>query len=265
MRPEPYIGVTGYMHFGEIEHTLSVIPPHSEHLFMIGVLMSNKSLRGVVGPHASNPKRYPSKAALEDIFSYSGEGGGRTLNLVHFNTSEPGNLFNDMVSVQSRVGAGCNGFQLNMPWPDRGAIERYRNLRYFQHHKIVLQCGREALAEVGNNAAKLVERVKKYVGIVNYVLIDGSMGTGTEFDLETTRHYLDKLSAIDSIGLVVAGGLHAGNVDRIEPILREFPGSVSVDAEGRLRDEDDNLSVLEAKKYLIRADELFARYERVST
>ena len=52
------------------------------------------------------------------------------------------------------------------------------------------------------------------------------------------------------LGLVVAGGLHAGNIDELlSPLLPRW-ANVSIDAEGRLRDADDVLDLGAAVSYL---------------
>ena len=59
--------------------------------------------------------------------------------------------------------------------------------------------------------------------------------------------------AAPRIGLVVAGGLCADNLDALlSPLLPEWAG-VSIDAEGRLRNSDDRLDVGAASAYLTEA------------
>ena len=103
------------------------------------------------------------------------------LNLIHFNTKEPEKLFDDMCLAQDLAGPNCHGFQLNIAWPDKRVLERYKKYALFHHKTIVLQCGGNALREVGS-PFNLGLRLRDYEGLVDYVLVDPSGGLGKEFD-----------------------------------------------------------------------------------
>ncbi|MCX6763830.1 MAG: hypothetical protein NTZ97_03825 [Candidatus Moranbacteria bacterium] len=51
---------------------------------------------------------------------------------------------------------------------------------------------------------------------------------------------------------VIAGGLSVKKLPSIKPIVEKFP-SISIDAQGALRNEGDHLDVAEAEKYLHKA------------
>ncbi|MDI6734376.1 MAG: hypothetical protein QMD50_02710 [Patescibacteria group bacterium] len=58
------------------------------------------------------------------------------------------------------------------------------------------------------------------------------------------------------MNFTVAGGLQAKNLDLLKPLIKEFP-ELSIDAEGKLRDEKDKLDFIAVKKYLEKAKEIF--------
>ena len=83
------------------------------------------------------------------------------------------------------------------------------------------------------------------------MLVDASEGLGLPLDAARSAEYLDAIAdAAPDLGLVVAGGLHAGNIEELlTPLLPRW-SRVSIDAEGRLRDADDVLDVGAAVAYL---------------
>jgi hypothetical protein len=224
---------------------------------MVGVLVSRKSLQGVAGENASNPKRYPKSETLGDIFlSHK-----KALNLIHFNTHEPNWLLDDLYRAHVWAGPHCHGFQLNMPWPSVRALLSYKALARFERKTLVLQCGMNALLQVDRSPIKLMESVKAYEGAIDYLLLDQSGGRGEPMDGNFILRCLDQLSKLDWLGLTIAGGLGVDSLYKLEPILREFPGIISIDAESKLRDRDDNLDMRAVHRYLYQANETFFRYE----
>ena len=255
MRPA-YIGITGVTSKTELAAVTNILPTENKQLVMVGVLASSRTIRGEPNKF---PRRYPRPADLGSIFSDQ----THRLNLVHFNTKEPHRLVNDLSTTRDLAGPYCHGFQLNMAWPDCKALGTYK--ARFPRDTLVLQCGGKALDEVGRDPLNLALRAKEYIGLVEYVLVDPSGGTGTEFDPRFAFHCVDCLNDElwrDNIGIVVAGGLHAGNLTtQLSRIMRQFKG-VSIDAEGRLRNPaDDTLNIEYAQAYLLVAYEAYVRLQ----
>ncbi|TSC69336.1 MAG: Uncharacterized protein G01um101456_241 [Parcubacteria group bacterium Gr01-1014_56] len=255
-RSEPYIGITGFTTAGEINGVLDVLPRYTYRQVMVGVLVSSKTLRGIPNKW---PQRYPKPEKLSQIFTAH----RKALNLIHFNTKEPERLLDDMLLAQSMAGPNCHGFQLNIAWPDKGVLKQYRDTKpehASQSGAVVLQVGSKALDECGRDPTKIAERVHEYEYLADFVLIDPSGGVGQEFDVDFTRQcFIELESKTTYMGFGIAGGLHAGNLDRLAPLLEDF--SFSIDAEGKLRNVEDNLDVEAAKAYLKSADEKFRQYE----
>ena len=245
---KPYIGITGFMHRGEVDAVLGVFPEDSPRKLMVGVLASEKTLSGQTN---KRPGRYPDRLAVQHIFSDS----PLALNLVHYNTKNPETLTTQMRAFAELFGGPYfHGFQLNVAWPSPSKLANYRATC---KGVIVLQIGAHAVEMVDNSPEKLAERVAEYRGLVEYVLLDPSGGKGQPFDTEQARLYLRALAEKDlGIGLGVAGGLSAETLYLVEPLVEEFP-DLSIDAEGRLRDENDNLDLEAAKRYASAALKLF--------
>lgn len=252
MRPRPYIGITGFMDAAQVAEIINLIPLRSSHLIMAGVLVSDKTLRGL--PHKKYPERYPAVENLKEIF----RAFPRMLNLVHFNTHEPKKLFEDLQLAQRLAGPHCHGFQLNVVWPSPTAIAKYRATAPAGRQTVVLQCSALALLEVGANPRKLCVRLKEYEGLVDYVLIDPSGGTGTDFQVLPIIAYVRELFAeFPTLGVGIAGGLCGQNVSSQLDIPFRYFGrtGLSVDAEGKLRDpQTDKLNIDACRDYLQKVD-----------
>jgi len=250
---KPYIGVTGFMTPGEVGEVLDALPTYYTHQVMVGVLASDKTLDGLDNKH---PRRFPRIERVKDLFPDD----ERALNLVHFNTHRPERLTDDLIDLTQRYGGpNMHGFQLNVAWPDPKQLLTYKKI--CQPKRLVLQLGGAAVAEVEGSARKLANRVAQYAYIATDVLLDPSGGVGREFDIARAIEYLRAMRDL-GLGLGVAGGLSASNLIRlIEPIAAEFP-DISIDAEGKLRDGNDDLDLREARRFVTHAATIFNRLAR---
>jgi hypothetical protein len=254
MRPTPYIGITGFMSRQEVQQVLAVFPEHSPYLAMVGVLVSDKTLRKT----PSNPKRYPKGENLKNIFTNH----PRALNLLHFNTKEPEWLLDDLCVAHEWAGPLCHGFQLNVAWPNPAALEQYKKQERFGRKIVVLQCGPQALQEVGGASRKLAHRLRQYEGLIDYALIDPSAGTGKEFDADKARNYFRDLQLVlPWLGVGVAGGLRAETLwSQLAPLALSCK-CFSIDVESQVRDQEkDELVAAKAIEYLAEAVSFYHRY-----
>ena len=247
----PYIGITGFTTADEVNAVRAVWPENPTRLLMCGVLLSNALLDG---QPSDAPERCPNPNAIAGIFADD----PRCLNLIHYRPRAGANLADALARASDVGGPNCHGIQINAtrgaPWPEPSALAEYH--RRSQPRRIVLQVGREAMASANGSPDALAQRCAAYAGgIVTDVLVDASEGLGRPLDAERTARYLDAIaSATPGLGLVAAGGLHAGNVgELLSPLLVDWGDSISIDAEGRLRDSDDRLDVGAARAYLAAA------------
>lgn len=248
----PYLGITGFCSRNEVDAVLEALPAEPNRLLMCGVLLSNALLSGET---SDAPNRCPAPDTIAGIFSDD----PRCLNLVHYRP-QPGADLADALSRATEVGGPrCHGVQINAtrgaPWPDPDALEVYRER--CRPTRIVFQAGREAMESANHQPHELARLCVAYSGLVTDVLVDASEGFGLPLDAARSADYLQAIRAAASeLGLVVAGGLHSGNIgELLSPLLPEW-SAVSIDAEGRLRDADDHLHVGAAVEYLGKGFEL---------
>ena len=228
---------------------LEALPAEPDRLLMCGVLLSNALLSG---EPSDAPNRCPEPDAIASIFSDD----ARCLNLVHYRPPPGANLADALARATEVGGPHCHGVQINAtrgaPWPDPNALAAYRER--CRPSRIVFQAGREAMESANHRPDELAHRCAAYSGLVTDVLVDASEGLGIPLDAARSADYLAAIRAIaPELGLVVAGGLHSGNISELlSPLLPEW-SAVSIDAEGRLRDAGDRLDVGEAVAYLLAA------------
>lgn len=246
----PYVGITGFTSRNEVYAVSdSMIAEDSSRLLMVGVLASKKTLSGQKNKW---PNRYPRVQDISGIFAQN-EG---VLNLIHYSTDNhhenPHFLIDELIQMSQLGGPFFHGFQLNIAWPSSRAIAEFRK-HVVMNKVIVLQIGGKALKKDGvvdYSPQELAEKVSWYEHIVDYVLLDPSGGYGVPFDTEKARAYLKAIQAANlNLGLGVAGGLSPTTLHLVEPLLSDFP-ELSWDAEGRLRDEQDNLVLKTSIKYV---------------
>lgn len=245
----PYIGVTGFMNRTDAEEILKIWPDNAKYDLMIGVLASSKTINGTPNKW---PKRYPQPLRIRSIFPNH----PHALNLIHYSTDNPDNLLNEMSGISEIAGENFHGFQLNIPWPVREELIHYSHLGY-GNQRVVLQIGERALRMIDHSPAKLAARLRKNYWPVDYLLLDQSAGQGKPLDPIKLREYLLELYSADlTMKIGISGGLNSDTLYLINNLIREFP-DLSIDAEGRLRDHEDNLHVGSAIEYAAKALRMF--------
>lgn len=226
-----YIGVTGFMSRGEVEHALANLPAGRR--LMVGVLASPKSLRGERNKWW---RRYPSAKEIADIFVDD----SRCLNLIHFSSGgDDVPIDRGFVDRLTEIGGPClNGFQFNGRWPDHHALRGVAD----QGRDVVLQLKTNRVKDVAQGGNPLRNHLYWVAAMFRdakcHVLLDGSGGRGVAFDPAEMRNDVRTIRKTIGyfIGLGVAGGLCAETVRSVE---RPKGYDVSIDAEGMLRDGDD--------------------------
>lgn len=237
----------------EVNEVLKAIPNGTQRKLMVGVLASSKTIRRIPNKW---PNRYPAPENIAGIFPDH----PLALNLVHFNTKEPDQLLNQMLEVTKLGGKNFHGFQLNIRWPEPQTLKKYR--KQYPDKVMVLQCGSGALDAVGHDPVRLVGKTWQYVGTCDYLLIDPSGGLGMPFDPKKGLEYLQFLNESTlGIRFGIAGGLSSETLGLLEAIAEAYPGT-SIDAEGRLRDENDHLIPSRAGQFVSQSYTLFSRYEK---
>lgn len=230
---KPYIGVSGFMSQAEVRTALASFPDCGRQL-MIGVLASSKTL---VGQTNRYPLRYPTIKAWRGIFVND----VRCLNLLHYSADRSPSQ-SDLACLHALGGPALHGMQFNGAWP---SPHNARVARWAFHWRIILQ----VRGFLSGDA--IVRVLRPYRDIATDVLLDSSGGSGHALDIELTRRWVDDIrSANLGFGIGIAGGLCAETIPDIAALMRE---GVSIDAEGRLRDDADdggNLDIDKVRAYL---------------
>lgn len=238
-RTGPFIGVTGFMSQSEVREALKSVPHNAKHRLMVGVLVSDRTLAGLSNKW---PRRYPTTGNVADIFVDD----PRVLNLIHYNTHNPDTLYDDLMNMTELVGGrNLHGFQLNVTWPNVGEVYRYRQAHPEKY--IVLQVGSQAL-HIAQNPEGFRKCLGGYIACINAVLIDPSGGQGKEFNPDMAFDYLQMTWHYKTIQPVIAGGLGPRTLHLLNRLIPVFP-NLSIDAEGQVRDQNDDLSCESVRIY----------------
>lgn len=263
----PYVGITGVMPQDSVGSIVDLLPGRVDRCpepydrpccrLMSGILVSEKTLNGIPNKW---PHRYPdvSKIAgliVEDL---------RVLNLVHYNTKNT-DLARQLVEVHEKAGIPerLDGFQLNIAWPDPREILSFLQWadRHITHGRdgqyLVLQIGSRAFEEVFNSPKVLEAYLRDYDGLIDYILLDPSGGLGQVSGAEFYRPYLEELYSEERrFGVGIAGGFGPGRLQTVSELLPEYP-YLSIDAEGQLRDDQDDLDFAKALAYVAETLDIF--------
>jgi phosphoribosylanthranilate isomerase len=259
LKGKSYVGVSGISSVREAEEVVDAFYTDAgfsamgSHVPMMGFQVSYKCLeRG----YSEGNNRVPMLDELPNILKAV---EGKVFSTVHYYTKNKDSLLKEVwkvlntESIYYRVLVG--GLQINgvLPTPEQfGSIKHA-----FPELKLILQLSPKTVGTMHvNDIAKSLSN--DYAG-VDYVLIDPSMGTGKEFDVNVaveTYHML-RTNCI-SAGIVFAGGLNGSNVSSKVRSVSKAIGTTefSIDAEGGLRDRlgdgygNDALNMEKVRAYL---------------
>lgn len=262
MRVKPYIGVTGVISEQEVN---DVIREFNEagykmnfgHVPMLGYLVSYKTLTG----QETKNRRYPK---VGDLHRLVGRACNKVLTMIHYNSREMPSLVEQIEEIFYNLYNDnlCRALQLNIIWPD---IEQVRLIKQkFPEMLIVFQASHKVLNEDNRT---IIPRLKKYGGLIDYVLIDPSGGRSLEFSLDESVNLYRRLKKnLPEIVVGFAGGFNPENIyNRLRRLVDEVHrGNFCIDAEGGLRNKiteeygDDILNIEKVRRYLREASQVIS-------
>ncbi len=254
----PYIGITDFTDFRQVQEMLRVfgvhLPQRSNRVLHVGVMMSYKTLNGI---ETKWSKAFPPKETIADIFRPNDD---NVYYCLHYADYDHDTKFTDLARGLGYAGPFVNAIQLDMPWPDPGVIASGVHTSRKQI-EVILQVGKNAIEEANNDPADVARRLEDYEGVIHRVLLDKSMGRGLGMDavglIPFARAIKDRFP---NLGLVAAGGLGPDSINLVEPLAKEFP-DLSIDAQGKLRPSGSALDPIDwnmAGEYLVKALQLLA-------
>jgi hypothetical protein len=242
--PKPYVGITGFKTEQQAK-TLFLEASADKRRLMVGVLASQRT---IMRDQYDPAWREPNRRRIASIFPHHGG-----YNLIHYYTKDQTNLREQLTRVIKFSGRHCSGLQLNMAWPAPDVLRRFQDS--FPEKELVIQLGGRLWPLTDFEPRELAMKVLNfYDGIANYVLLDPSGGLGKELDVAMLTPYLESLEAHLSvarhpIGIAIAGGLCADNLEIIRPLCEQFPG-LSFDAEAKLHSGPGQLDLDHCIRYL---------------
>jgi len=289
-RPHPYVGVSGITTPEQARALLDMwpatAPPQS---LMLGVLTSQKVMGG-----GERNARSPAPKNFARIFQED----PRVLGLVHYFTKDPLTLGNQLLNATALAGMMCHGAQINVPWPPPEQIKVFRDfgdyervvlqvgpkmLSYYHHTLVAEVIDREyhglitdVLIDVSAGERVPIDPTRAREMVESMRARNPNIGIGFAGGLcaETLPAFSELLAWHE---------VEYGMCDRCrnEPdvggqIEEEIPvaklengwickrchardiGPLSIDAEGRLRNDRDELDLEKVRAYLCAAANLWS-------
>ncbi len=244
---KPYIGIASVTSRFEAEELLKCLPTDIPVQLCIGVGVTTKTLKG-------KPTNHPNRLLPFDMIKSVFLPDDRVLNLVHFSTDEPQYLFRDVKRIYDKVGDLIGGIQVNLDIPD---TEQLMNIWMLagKDFRRIWQVRLRILKQY--RAFKLLT---PYSSNISDILLDVSLGRGVILDQSTIEEYIAFSKQVRKkhreLGIGVAGSLSAENVHELKPLFDQV-GHVNIDAESKLRDEEDKLDIAKAQAFIQAASALY--------
>lgn len=253
-RLKPYIGITDFTDESQVRsmrarfcaaHAAGVEPGRQ---LMVGVMMSFKTLHDLPTKWAN---AWPHRNELRNIFQPI----GYALNTLHYADFDGDTRDVDIVAAATVCGPFLNAVQLDMIWPAPALLDALRRT-VPNDVRCILQINERAFEEIGNDPGQLLQRLERYAGLHEGVLLDKSMGKGKGLDARWLLPFVEVLAEQRSdLTVGVAGGLGPDTLELLEPLKPFFP-ILSIDAQGQLRQSGSSLDPIDwqrAGDYVFRA------------
>lgn len=262
----PYVGVNAPMTVDEVKRVgylyrraEGLLPPDAAGLVQpfLGLMVSNRILTGeqMKSKWAS---QYPSIDQIPVLMDAAREAGMKCF--IHYNTKNP-KFCDELEELERRWNRVPDGWQLNIVWPDPRELERYLGIVEHARVQFIAQVGGKAYDMVGQRPDFMARRLRDYDALASYFLFDLSGGVGKTLDPNASLEVVAAMHEQVGGGVAVAGGLGPDTVGLLRPIAKALP-LVSWDAQGRLRDQNDQLDLKNVEGYLVASYSLYAEVWR---
>lgn len=246
-RPRPYVGVSGIASPAQQAHLSALcttVGLPTDRGLLLGVKATHKTLLGGDGAGVENKYGadwYPVGRMLVDAIDSTVDPARQwPVAQVYLDVDHVGDADYRAAFMDRLLGHGSGwlaGLQFDMlPWHDNADMEPFlHGLRETTGLPVLLQCHGPAMDLLGPDGA--ARRLGELADVIDFVLFDSSHGTGKRLDVERLTSFVDaaySCTALDEIGVAVAGGLSPTTVTEDLPTLvARFP-DLSWDAEGSL-------------------------------
>lgn len=249
-----YIGITGITKVSEIDIIKTLV---KNRILMCGILVSYKILHG---DNNSENKRYVNVADLYNVCKASHNAGFFTV--LHYNTRNRISFDKELDTIMNtyKLHDVVDGFQLNIDIPNCDTLASLKQM--YPTKKIIFSLNRDILYFPSENVLNLNFTSNTYLNayfntsiakIIDYVLIDLSGGIGKNLDVNTSVNIYNALKQSKySNNIGFAGGFNETNVSDLCLNIADRINSntFSIDAESRLRTENNELDLETVTRYL---------------
>ncbi len=256
---DPFISVTGVTTHRQAMDLLQVFRGEGgdeiQQMLAVGVMTGRKVLTGLPSEWSLV---WPEPKDIAGIFLNHPD----IFNVLHYVDYTNTHVLVNLNRARQVGGRYMDAIQLDMCWPDPTSLFTFK--RISGDIKVILQVGRKAFDEVGNDPARLATRLTQYIDSVGYILLDRSMGKGLPMDAEDLVRFIRTIKALAPMfEIVVAGGLGPYTMDLVEPLVELYP-DISIDAQGQLCYDGDarrSLSEPRVLRYLEKAVAMFRKHQ----
>lgn len=243
-KSEPYIGITGITCVDDVEMIKKAL---GDSYGMYGVLLSRNTLKNGK-PHRN---RYPHIDTIDKLFDAMPK---NALRAIHYNSEVKHEISKDVKEIVRLTGGLCNCIQLNIEYPP---IYQVREIKEENKDlKIIFQIGRDSI--INMKTRDIVKNMELYIPYIDYILIDKSQGAGIEMEIVGTVVLAKPLAKLKS--LTFAGGLDGSNIYLFISLIEEF--CASIDAEGKLMNNNDTLDHEKVREYIRAAKSMRKLYDQ---
>jgi hypothetical protein len=253
----PYVGITGATTIEEIDFIAEEFEKEGfqglniSHEPMIGFLVSSKTLQGESS--SAHATRYPPIKELGKLLSHAKKKG--LFTAIHYTTRDQKTLADQVKKVLNKhyFNEVCDTVQLNIAWP---ALYEFKKIPFY--YKKIFQAN--ATSMDNKTPDEFANKLGPYAEELEYVLFDPSGGLGREFKIENLHPFYSKIKeTYPAVKLGFAGGFSGENLERrLKEIFATTKSyDFSIDAEGKLRTDDDSrIGREKAKEYIAASRQL---------
>lgn len=252
---QAYIGITGFTSREDVDRAQQAYVryvPVTQYLLGVGVVTNYEVLHGLP---EHRPGIFVPRREIATVL-----GRGDTFNCIHYlDPLGRWPLWQGIASAIELGGPQLHAVQLDLPWPKPHEIEQGLLRSGGQGVSITLQIAQSAIEAAGGHPADIVERLARYDGLVQRVLLDKALEGSRAMDV---RFLDDTIQAIcrrfPTLGIVVAGGLGPDTLNALHVLLASRSG-LSWDAQALLHwghNADAPLNMDDGVAYLERSAKL---------
>jgi hypothetical protein len=255
----PYIGITDFETVEQVEQMLAVFEKAQQQFpdpilrkFMIGIMMSYKTQNDLPTKWSSVwiSKEKISSLMIDHPLAY---------NCVHYADYTKETRAENLLRAAESGGSNMHALQLDMIWPSVEMIAEFK--KEYPQTEVILQIGKPSFGQINDNPVQFVKKLEEYGNLLDFVLLDKSMGRGVGLNALELLPFIEAIVASQlDIGITVAGGLGPKTLHLLKPLAEYFP-FLSIDAQGQLKPDANPEAFNDwslASDYLTEAIRMFA-------